>query len=184
MLLLAAGRSRRFGADNKLLADLGGKPLFLHAVNTISGMPFEKKIAAVSSQDEALTGPLLSAGFETVFNDSPKAGQGGSLALGARAAGKDANILVMLADMPFVPAAHIQTLLDAALPGNIVYSGYKGAFGPPALFCGAAARGLKSLNPKAGAKALRADFPSKTIPLAAKFARDIDTPQDLARHKR
>ena len=43
-ILLAAGRSRRFGAADKLAVDLDGLPLGLHAARTLADVPLAARI--------------------------------------------------------------------------------------------------------------------------------------------
>jgi len=47
-LLLAAGESRRFGAANKLLAELRGQPLVRHIATRLAGLGFGARIAICS----------------------------------------------------------------------------------------------------------------------------------------
>ncbi|MFC0305415.1 NTP transferase domain-containing protein, partial [Rhizorhabdus histidinilytica] len=46
-ILLAAGSARRMGAD-KLMADLGGRPLALHAFEALLAAGFDRPIVAVA----------------------------------------------------------------------------------------------------------------------------------------
>ena len=52
LVLLAAGKSRRFGAiSSKLDQDLLGKPLGLHVAVALENMPFKERLAVIGGQD-------------------------------------------------------------------------------------------------------------------------------------
>jgi molybdenum cofactor cytidylyltransferase len=115
-LLLASGLSRRFGTANKLIEPLDGKPLVAHAAGLARSLPLGARLAVVPPQDRAVRTLIEAFGFETVANPQPEDGRESSLRLGlshALEAGAQA-ILVLLADMPHVDAAHIRGLAEAA----------------------------------------------------------------------
>jgi molybdenum cofactor cytidylyltransferase len=109
-VLLAAGRSSRFGADDKLLADLNGLPLILHAAGPIIELNPSRRIAVCSTAVRELLEPL---GFEVILNDHAERGMSASLALGIKAAAamECEAALVTLGDMPFVQLQHFQHML-------------------------------------------------------------------------
>ena len=178
LLLLAAGLSRRFGDRDKLTADLNGVPLGLHAANALCALPFAARIAVVGNNAPDFDG------FETVHNDSPEAGMSRSLALGVAAARihEPTAVLVLLADMPFVSAAHIRNLLAAGDgPAAIVASSAGGAPMPPALF---GADHFDTLEAQRGDKGARDLLRAATVVTAPPHElTDIDTPDALARHR-
>ena len=57
-LVLAAGQSRRFGAANKLLADLAGMPVLAHILTSLSGSAFDD-IVVVASDGQAEIAALI-----------------------------------------------------------------------------------------------------------------------------
>lgn len=177
-VLLAAGRGERFGA-NKLAARLAGQPLALHAARTLAGLPFAHRVAVHA----AGTPPLALLGFREVLLDPPGAPQSRSIALGvaeARRLGARA-VLVALADMPLVPAAHVAALVEA-FEGTPVATLAGAVPMPPAIFGRAAFPLLLALSGDRGARDLlrRAD----TLALDPALALDIDTPADLAAAER
>lgn len=132
LVLLAAGRSHRFNGD-KLSEPFLDKPLAFHVVTALENIPFLTRIAVVS--DTILD--FSARGYTVLENPDPSLGQARSLCHGvtaAREAGADA-VLVALADMPRVTAAHIYRMFDAADgPATIVASSDGVQPRPPALF--------------------------------------------------
>jgi molybdenum cofactor cytidylyltransferase len=152
LVLLAAGRSRRFDGD-KLSEPFLDKPLAFHVVTALARMPFLTRIAVVS--DTALDFGAL--GYTVVENPDPSLGQASSLRHGvtaAREAGVEA-VLVALADMPRLTVAHIYRLFDRADgPATIVASSDGTNPMPPALFGRDRFDDLLALTGDEGARAL------------------------------
>ncbi|WP_404712018.1 nucleotidyltransferase family protein [Sphingomonas sp. MMS24-J13] len=175
VILLAAGLSSRFGPRDKLAVPIDGLPLGLHAARMLAPLPFARKVAVT-----AANGPDFAAyGFTAIVNRDPAAGQSGSIRLGlaeARTAQPQA-VLIALADMPFVPVAHIHALL-ARFGGNKVVAstdGYRP--GPPALFDASFWPILEGLSGDSGARALLRD--ARLVSASPAELADIDTPLDL-----
>ena len=176
VVLLAAGASRRFGAEDKLTADLDGRALGLHGADAIADMGFAARVAVVGKADPG----FAARGFLVVPNDAPERGMAHSLALGIAAVADDAAVdaaMILLADMPRVPRDHIRALL-AAFDGDRIASRGDGTITPPALFGRMHFEALRAMRGDHGAKPLLRDAPS----LAAdpRWLDDVDTPDDLA----
>lgn len=178
LVLLAAGQSMRFGSADKLAAEWRGKPIALHAVEALAGLPFLGRVAVTSST----TIDFAAHGYRSIINPAPEQGLSGSVALGvaaAREAGA-AALLVALADMPCVTAAHIRRLLEAADgPAAVVASSHGTRATPPALFAAGCFAALSEASGDTGGRALIRNGvhivadPDELI--------DIDTPEDLER---
>ncbi len=178
LVLLAAGRSDRFGAADKLAADWRGKPLALHAVAALAELPFMARVAVTSST----TVDFAAHGYRTLINPAPDQGLSGSLALGVRAAQEAgaAALLVALADMPCITAAHVMRLLAAADgPAAVIASSDGVRPSPPALFATGCFATLSVASGDAGGRALIRDG-IHIVTDAAELI-DIDTPEDLER---
>jgi len=179
LILLAAGRSSRFGSGNKLAADLDDRPVATHVISALAPVPFKARVAVVGDYDQPFPG------YEIVRNRNVEKGQSHSLRLGieaARALGAGAA-LVALADMPRITTAHVLCLLDAADgPEAVVASSNGKAASPPALFGRSRFAALLALDGDEGARALiRAGLHIVTSP---DDLIDIDTPADLIRAAR
>jgi molybdenum cofactor cytidylyltransferase len=175
-VLLAAGRSTRFGTADKLAAPLGDKPLGHHAAGTLATLPLAARFVVCRP------GPHAWPGFERIVNARPEAGLAHSIALGiaaARRGGAEA-VLVALADMPFVTAAHLARLLDRHDgPDTLVASSDGHHRMPPALFGARWFDALEELTGDRGARALLDR--AKEVVASPEELRDIDTTEDLRR---
>lgn len=182
-VILAAGRSRRFGST-KLLADLAGKPLVRHAAAAAFGA-FGDNTLLVTGHDALRVADAARGCFgATVENPHHGDGMGTSLALAAGTLQDRAGaIVVVLADQPFVPAAHLRELADTwnGRSDEIVATRYGDTDGVPALLPAGLFPMLQSLDGDAGARVLFTDprFRVCHVPLATASI-DIDTPEDLA----
>lgn len=181
-MVLAAGLSRRFGADDKLLADFGGQPLAQHCAETLSRLDFAHHIA-VCHDSPLLTTMFARSGFSVLINPDSAQGQASSLALGvAEAAKQDTQfVLICLADMPFITAEHLLRLLDALdqSPNGIAASAAhpQGPPTPPAIFAAQHFPELTTLTGDQGARHLLRQANIVVAPQGE--LADFDTPADF-----
>jgi CTP:molybdopterin cytidylyltransferase MocA len=177
--LLAAGRSRRFGADDKLRADLGGRPLIVHAATALQAVEVDLRLLVTGS--DVLAG--LCPGFRAVPPEADDSGQAGSLraaVLTASAVGAE-GLLIALADMPCVGAAHLAAVTRQGMAGSGACSGHSGRRMPPAWFPASAFGELLRVEGDTGARTLLRAFPeTAVVHAAARELTDVDTPEDLA----
>lgn len=178
LVLLAAGRSLRFGDDDKLAMDFFGQPLAMHVVTALEDVPFLDRVAVTSATVLDFAG----RGYREIANPAPERGLSGSVKLGvaaAQAAGADA-MLVVLADMPRVTSGHIWRLLNAADGADTVVASSDGhRASPPALFGAGRFTELAQAGGDEGGRAMiRAGIHIITSP---DELIDIDTLEDLDR---
>lgn len=178
LVLLAAGRSTRFGDGNKLDEDFLGRPLGLHVAVALEDMPFQERI--VVRDDCGID--YAAHGYRVMQNPDAAQGMASSLRIGVACAKEHgaAAVLVALADMPRVTAAHIYRMFDASDGlGSVVASSDGNDAKPPALFGRDRFDALLALTGAMGArdmiKAGRHVVTSDTELI------DIDTPADLER---
>jgi len=129
-VLLAAGGGTRFaGPVPKLLAEVGGRPLLLHALGNVTAANLAPIVVVTGAVD--LSG-LLPATVVTVPNPDWAAGQATSLAAAvdwARGVGMEA-IVVGLGDQPGItPSAWTSIASSAQTP--IAVATYRGRRGHP-----------------------------------------------------
>lgn len=177
LVLLAAGRSRRFAYGDKLAEPFLDKPLAFHVVTALEKLPFLTRIAVVS--DTVLD--FAVRGYRVIENPDPSLGQARSLCHGVKAAeaAGAGGVLVALADMPRVTAAHIYRMFDAAEGAATLVASSDGVRPmPPALFGRDRFADLLALTGDSGARELiRRGRHVVTSP--AELV-DIDTREDLA----
>lgn len=178
LILLAAGRSERFGDVDKLTQDFLGKPLAFHVVTTLESVPFQERIVVKNGTDL----DFGKRGYRVIHNDRPETGMSSSVKLGvacAQGMGADA-VMIALADMPRVTAAHVFRLLDAANGVDAVVASSDGVKPcPPAVFGADRFPALLMLEGDKGARAMIAG--GKHVIATAQELLDIDRPEDLER---
>jgi|SRR5690242_315137 len=178
LILLAAGKSERFGERDKLQEEYLGNPLAFHVVTALEAVPFANRIAVVSGT--ALD--FASRDYAVVRNEHPGEGLSSSVRLGVEAAraSDPRAVLVALADMPRVTAAHIYRLLDYADGDDTILASSDGRRPrPPAVFGRNHFDWLLSLTGDKGAREMIAKA-HHMIAVANELI-DIDTPEDLER---
>ncbi|GMN03012.1 NTP transferase domain-containing protein [Erythrobacter sp. MTPC3] len=181
--LLAAGASRRFGAEDKLAADFRGKMLGIHAAQAMGAHRFYASWVITSRLAHPCDAAWQEAGFQPQCNGAAEEGMGTSAAMAARLAmeaGADA-LLIALADMPLVPSEHFGALIGKAEchgPDFIAGSRGAGAIMPPAVFGSHHFRALARLGGDAGARDILKD--AEAFDCAPHWLIDIDTPEALA----
>lgn len=176
LVLLAAGRSERFAHGDKLTEDYLGQPLAFHVVTALEKMPFLARIAVV--WDTALD--FAARGFHVVENPDHGLGQARSVRNGVEAAeavGAEA-VLIALADMPRVTAAHCHRLFDASSDGATLVASSDGVRPmPPALIGRDHFAALRGLEGDAGARTLI--LRGRHVITRPEELVDIDTREDL-----
>ena len=179
LILLAAGRSERFGdVGSKLDEPFLNRPVGLHVVIALEDMPFLDRVAITGGAKI----DYAAHGFAVIANDDPAQGMARSVRLGVEAAqraGADA-VLIALADMPRVTASHIYRMLDVADSLDAVVASSDGCDPkPPAIFGRERFEFLLTLEGDAGARDLvKAGRHVVTTP--AELI-DVDTPEELER---
>jgi molybdenum cofactor cytidylyltransferase len=178
LILLAAGRSQRFGDVDKLTQEFLGKPLAFHVVTALESVPFLERIVVKNGTDL----DFEERGYRVIHNEEPEIGMSNSVKLGvacAQAMGADA-VMIALADMPRVTATHVFRLLDAADGVDAVVASSDGVKPcPPAVFGADQFPALLMLEGDEGARAMVAS--GKHVIAPAHELLDIDRPEDLER---
>ena len=136
-LVLAAGASRRFGANDKLLAVVKGKPLISHILQTIQNTLFHQRVIVIDPLRPALRDVCDIEGFTLIENTGAAQGMGTSIAAGVAAINDADAVMVFLGDMPLITPETITSLIEGLEnnPGKtIVAPFYKGRRGHPIIF--------------------------------------------------
>ena len=109
VVLLAAGRSERFG-ENKLLADFAGRPMVCYALEAAAELEAACRLAVCSC--EAVAAIAQTHGFSVVQNDAPEAGQAHSIVLGVQEAAELDAVLLLAGDMPLLTGESLRRLVQ------------------------------------------------------------------------
>lgn len=178
LVLLAAGRSERFGdVGSKLDADFLGRPLGLHVTVALEVVPFRARVAVTGRASI----DFAAHGYDVVVTDDPQANMAHSVRLGIQAAERhDAEaVLIALADMPRVTATHIYRLFDAARGReDVVIASSDGQdTKPPGLFGRSRFEFLKALTGDQGGRDLVRS--GRHVVTAPAELIDVDTPEQL-----
>lgn len=130
-IVLAAGRSRRFGATNKLLAPLRGEPLLWHTLDAVCAARARPIVVVVGHQHQRMRESLHHycrtrrvPRLRCVFNRYHRSGMASSLQAGLAALPATIDgALICLGDMPELRADTLECLRlayrygdEAALP--------------------------------------------------------------------
>ncbi len=181
-ILLAAGASRRFGADKltHILPD-GDQVAVLACRNLLAGT--DGVLAVVRPGNEELAARLQAEGAEVRICNNAEQGMGASLAFGIRARPEAAGWLVALADMPWIMPATIRKVADALRLGAFIAAPcWQGQRGHPVGFSHILGPDLAALDGDAGAKSVIQTHLEQLRLVDCNdpgVLWDIDKPQDL-----
>jgi len=178
-VLLASGRSERFGASNKLLAPLAGVPVVLHALQAARSVV--TGVVVVSADPDV--SEVMPAGTADILVVRPGGlSMGRSIAAGIAAADSADGWLIWPADMPLVRADTVRRIIEAFDPLHPVVPVRFGRRGHPVLFPQVFGDALRALQDDVGAR--------RVLTGAERIVRvevddpgihaDIDTAADLA----
>lgn len=172
-ILLAAGRSRRFGSD-KLNADFRGLPLWQWPAKAAEDAGFSNRYIVTGPNSPSLS----RHGWTQVTNRRAEQGIGTSIAMGVEAAAAHDRIVIALADAPLIDPDHLRRLADSRQ--TVFTRQADGSYGSPAAFRQKDFAALKTLDADRGAGSL--SFPHATAiePQTYDMLADADTPSQLS----
>lgn len=184
-VLLAAGMSTRMGR-NKLLLDLGGRTVLDRALSVALAAGLEPLLVVVGHEADRVQAALTGTRARPVVNPDYERGLNTSLRTGIAAVPEGvAGAVVMLADMPLVDAAMIETLAARwrASDAPLAISRYGDVVAPPILYGAALFAELRALDGEGCGKAVikRHRGEELTVQWPADRLTDLDVPDDLAR---
>jgi molybdenum cofactor cytidylyltransferase len=186
-LVLAAGRSTRMGAVNKMLAQIGGKPLVRIAAEQAVASRAHPVIVVTGHEREKVEAVLKGLPVRLVHNPNYADGLGTSLKAGIAAVPKESDaVIVCLGDMPQVDAALIDRLIAAFDPergGLVVVPSIDGRRGNPVVWSRRFFQDLMGIQGDVGARYLIGNYAESVVevPVAGEAAlTDVDTPESLS----
>ncbi|NRG16574.1 NTP transferase domain-containing protein [Rhizobiales bacterium] len=183
---LAGGQSRRMGAVNKLLAEIGGKPLVRLAAETALASGLSGLTVVTGHMREDVEKAL--SGLDISLAHNPDYGEGiaSTIRRGIRAVPEDADAaLVLLSDMPGLTGEMIDLIIAAYDPGGgktIVVPTVAGKRGNPVLWDRRYFADLLRLEGDTGARHLIARHAGQVaeVEIGEAARLDVDTPEALA----
>jgi molybdenum cofactor cytidylyltransferase len=185
-LVLAAGRSTRMGGPNKLLAEIGGRPLVRIAVDEALASRASQVVVVTGHQQDRVEAALQGLKIRIVHNPDFAEGLSTSLRVGLNALSADVDgVVVLLADMPQVDAALIDRLIAAFDPGKgalAVVPTIDGKRGNPVLWSRRFFPDLMALEGDVGARHLIGRYAEAVVevPMTGRGPMaDVDTPAAL-----
>jgi molybdenum cofactor cytidylyltransferase len=189
-VVLAAGRSTRMGAMNKLIAEIGGKPLVRIAAEQALASRAKPVIVVTGHQREKVEAALKELDVRFVHNPDYAEGLGTSLRTGIAAVPSEADgAVVCLGDMPQVDAPLIDKLIDAFDPERgalVVMPTIEGRRGNPVVWARRFFPDLMAIGGDVGARHLIGNVAEAVaeVPVEGEAAlTDVDTPDALSQAK-
>ena len=186
-LVLAAGRSTRMGAINKLIAEIGGKPLVRIAAEQALASMAKPVIVVTGHERERIEAALAGLPVRFVHNPDYAEGLGTSLKAGIAAVPGNADAaIVCLGDMPQVDAALIDRLIAAFDPARgalVVVPSIEGRRGNPVVWSRRFFNDLMAIHGDIGARHLIGQYAEAVVevPVAGEAAlTDVDTPESFS----
>jgi len=184
-IVLAAGLSSRMGR-NKLLVNVGGKPLVRRVVETALASGAGRVIVVTGNDAENVMASLSNLPIVFAHNPHFHAGLSTSLKAGVKALPEDVDgALILLGDMPAVTPTLINTLIGKFEPDEdraICVPTYNGKQGNPVLWSRHFFPDILALEGDVGAKHLIAENDDVVCQVATSDEAplvDIDTQQAL-----
>lgn len=184
VLVLAAGASTRLGQPKQLL-DFGGKALLQHILEQCIPLPFSARFLTLGAYSADIQENINIFDFQILQNEHWEEGMASSLRIGVQAASAHPsmpeNIMVLLADQPFVSTALLQNLLDTHRSAQplITASQYGEIQGVPAVFSKTIFPELLQLQGDRGANRLIRQYEAQVVTVAFEAGNiDMDTPED------
>jgi bifunctional UDP-N-acetylglucosamine pyrophosphorylase / glucosamine-1-phosphate N-acetyltransferase len=111
-IILAAGKGTRMKSDlHKVLHPIAGRPMLMHLMDAVDALKPAKKVVVVGSGKDQLEKAL--GGSAELAVQEPQYGTGHAVQQAEAAlSGFDGDVLILYGDVPFVPTATMQGMID------------------------------------------------------------------------
>lgn len=179
-LVLAAGRSVRFGGDKRRATLADGRSLLVHSVERACSVFGDVRV--VLREGERAEDLGLPAACRVIASPQARLGMGHSLAAGiASLADSDAQaVAILLGDMPWIEPATLRLLAETATASTIVLPRHAGRQGHPVLFGREFWPEMAQLSGDEGARSLVKGHRERCVVLECEDSGvllDVDTPE-------
>jgi molybdenum cofactor cytidylyltransferase len=186
-VVLAAGRSSRMGGPNKLLAEIGGRPLVRIVAEAALASQARPVVVVTGHERERVEAALAGLPVTFVHNSHYADGLGTSLRAGIAVVPAQADgVVVCLGDMPQVDAALIDRLIAAIDPDKgalVALPTIDGKRGNPVVWSRRFFADLMAVEGDVGARHLIGRYGEAVVEVPVTgtgVLTDIDTPEALA----
>ena len=184
-VILAAGRSTRMGAVNKLLAEVKGVPIVRRVTRTVLDAALDPVVVVLGHDADAVRRALDGLPVRFVVNPEHETGIGSSVRAGVRAVATVEGAMIVLGDMPWLAVPDLRALVGAFAPGEgrgICAPVAGGRRGNPVLWGARYFPELRALEGDVGGRRLLAEHAEDVheVPVAGDgVVADVDTPEAL-----
>jgi molybdenum cofactor cytidylyltransferase len=173
------------GGGQKLLLELGGKPILRWSVEALQPH-VDELVVVTGGGGEAVRAALTGLAVRFAENPRPEEGQGTSIAAGVAALRPETSaVIIALGDQPRMSPEVVPALLAAWRRSGkpIVAPVYQGVQGTPVLFAAEIFPELVALTGDGGARGVVAARRERVerVAFEAAMPADVDTPEDFAR---
>jgi molybdenum cofactor cytidylyltransferase len=186
-VVLAAGRSTRMGAVNKMIAEIGGKPLVRIATEQALASKASPVIVVTGHERDKVEAALKGLNVRFANNPDYAEGLGTSLRAGIAAVPAEADgAVILLGDMPQIDAKLIDKLIAAFDPEKgalVVVPTIEGRRGNPVIWARRFFPELMAVTGDVGARHIVASVAEAVAEVAVTdpaITVDVDTPDVLA----
>ncbi len=117
-IILAAGKGTRMKSDlHKVLHPIAGRPMLMHLMASVDALSPARKVVVVGSGKNQLEAAL--AGTAALALQEPQLGTGHAVQQAQSAlVGFEGDVLILYGDVPFVPTATMQAMVDRLNGGD------------------------------------------------------------------
>ncbi|EFO32839.1 4-diphosphocytidyl-2C-methyl-D-erythritol synthase [Roseibium sp. TrichSKD4] len=183
-VVLAAGKSSRMGAANKLLVHLDGKPVLTHVLDAAQAAKFDEIVVVTGHMREDVADLVGNTPVQLAHNPHFSDGMASSIKTGVTALSDDLDgIIILLGDMPNISEDHLNEMRSAFQKSGqqIVVATANGKRGNPVLWHKRFFDDLKKLTGDIGARHLIAEHIDTVheVEIGSSARIDLDTPEAL-----
>lgn len=122
-IILAAGKGTRMKSDlHKVLHSIAGRPMLMHLIAAVEALGVARLVVVVGALGDQVRAAVAGSGA-VVVSQEPQLGTAHAVEQAKTALeGFDGDVIVLYGDVPLVPAATMQRMLDrlAGTPGAVV----------------------------------------------------------------
>jgi molybdenum cofactor cytidylyltransferase len=187
-ILLAAGKSQRFGSNKLLHPVIDNTPMLIVCAEKLASV-LPGSVVVIHRDLSDLTAQLEQLGLCVVINKQAEQGMGSSIACGVRASSDATGWLIMLADMPYIKTETLSALANKLTQDTEMIAPLFGQKlgqqrGHPVGFSQRFKNDLMALNEDIGARHIIEKYQQHQVMLPVDdegVLRDIDLPEDVVR---